>query len=74
MVEVTVAQAKAQFSSLLDAVEAAGAEVINCLGKANAALVPRWSVRDLFPSYFAVALLEMRQQNLAWPQLNFLEG
>ncbi len=49
MVQVTVAQAKAQFSSLLDAVQAGETVVITRRGKAIAELVPRCSVRDLLP-------------------------
>ena len=54
MVEVTVAQAKAQFSSLLDAVEAGETVVITRCGKAIAELVPRCSVRDLLPQLAAL--------------------
>jgi prevent-host-death family protein len=49
MVQVTVAEAKTQLSSLLDAVEAGQAVVITRRGKAIAELVPRCSVRDLLP-------------------------
>jgi prevent-host-death family protein len=49
MVQVTVAEAKAKLSGLLDAVEAGEAVVITRRGKAIAELVPRCSVRDLLP-------------------------
>ncbi|MCX5951269.1 MAG: type II toxin-antitoxin system prevent-host-death family antitoxin [Cyanobacteria bacterium] len=49
MVQVTVAQAKAQLSSLLDAVEAGQAVVITRRGKPIAELVPRCSIRNLLP-------------------------
>ncbi|MCP9774010.1 type II toxin-antitoxin system prevent-host-death family antitoxin [Cyanobium sp. HWJ4-Hawea] len=49
MVQVTVAEAKTQLSSLLDAVEAGQAVVITRRGKAIAELVPRCSVHDLLP-------------------------
>jgi prevent-host-death family protein len=49
VVQVTVAEAKTQLSSLLDAVEAGQAVVITRRGKAIAELVPRCSVRDLLP-------------------------
>ena len=49
MVQVTVAEAKAQLSSLLDAVEAGQAVVITRRGKAIAELVPRLHVHDLLP-------------------------
>jgi prevent-host-death family protein len=49
MVQVTVAEAKTQLSSLLDAVEAGEAVVITRRGKPIAELVPRCSVRDLLP-------------------------
>ena len=52
--EVTVAQAKAQLSSLLDAVEAGEPVVITRRGKAIADLVPRRSVRDLLPQLEAL--------------------
>jgi len=54
MVQVTVAQAKAQFSSLLDAVQAGETVVITRRGKAIAELVPRRSVRDLRPQLAAL--------------------
>ncbi|MDM7937033.1 MAG: type II toxin-antitoxin system prevent-host-death family antitoxin [Cyanobium sp. CZS 48M] len=47
--QVTVAEAKSQLSSLLDAVEAGQAVVITRRGKAIAELVPRCTVRDLLP-------------------------
>ena len=51
---MTVAKAKAQFSSLLDAVEAGETVVITRCGKAIAELVPRRSVRDLLPQLAAL--------------------
>ena len=55
MVQVTVAEAKTQLSSLLDAVEAGeAAVVITRRGKAIAELVPRCSVRDLLPQLSAL--------------------
>ena len=54
MVQVTVAQAKAQFSSLLDAVEAGETVVITRRGKAIAELVRHRSVRDLLPQLEAL--------------------
>ena len=54
MVPVTVAEAKAQRSSLLDAVEAGEAVVITRRGKPIAELVPRCSVRDLLPQLAAL--------------------
>jgi prevent-host-death family protein len=49
MVQVTVAEAKTQLSSLLDAVEAGEAVVITRRGKPIAELVSRCTVRDLLP-------------------------
>ena len=54
MVQVTVAEAKSQLSSLLDAVEAGEAVVITRRGKPIAELVPRCSVRDLLPQLAAM--------------------
>lgn len=54
MVQVTVAEAKTQLSSLLDAVEAGQAVVITRRGKPIAELVPRSSVRDLLPQLEAL--------------------
>jgi prevent-host-death family protein len=54
MVQVTVAEAKTQLSSLLDAVEAGQAVVITRRGKPIAELVPRCSVRDLLPQLAAL--------------------
>ena len=54
MVQVTVAEAKAQLSSLLDTVEAGEAVVITRRGKPIAELVPRCSVRDLLPQLAAL--------------------
>jgi prevent-host-death family protein len=53
-VQVTVAEAKARLSSLLDAVEAGEAVVITRRGKPIAELVPRCSVRDLLPQLAAL--------------------
>ena len=47
--QVTVAEAKAQLSRLLDAVEAGQPVVITRRGKAVAELVPRQAVHDLLP-------------------------
>ena len=52
--QVTVAQAKAQFSSLLDAVEAGKTVVITRRGKAIAELVRHRSVGDLLPQLEAL--------------------
>ena len=54
MVQVTVAEAKTQLSSLLDAVEDGQAVVITRRGKAIAELVPRIQVRDLLPQLAAL--------------------
>ena len=54
MVQVTVAEAKTQLSSLLNAVEAGEAVVITRRGKPIAELVPRCSVRDLLPQLAAL--------------------
>jgi prevent-host-death family protein len=54
VVQVTVAEAKTQLSSLLDAVEAGEAVVITRRGKPIAELVPRCSVRDLLPQLAAL--------------------
>ena len=54
MVQVTVAEAKARLSSLLDAVEAGEAVVITRRGKPIAELVPRIHVRDLLPQLAAL--------------------
>jgi prevent-host-death family protein len=54
MRQVTVAEAKAQLSSLLDTVEAGQAVVITRRGKAIAELVPRHAVRDLLPQLQAL--------------------
>ena len=54
MMQVTVAEAKAQLSSLLDAVEAGQAVVITRRGKPIAELVPRCAVRDLLPQLQAL--------------------
>ncbi len=51
---VTVAEAKTQLSSLLDAVEAGQAVVITRRGKPIAELVPRCAVRDLLPQLQAL--------------------
>ena len=52
--QVTVAQAKSQLSSLLDAVEAGQTVVITRRGKPIAELVPRCGVRDLLPQLQAL--------------------
>jgi len=62
MVQVTVAEAKAQLSSLLDAVEAGEAVVITRRGKPIAELVPRCSVRDLLPQLAALRAALPEQQ------------
>ena len=62
MVQVTVAEAKAQLSSLLDAVEAGEAVVITRRGKPIAELVPRCSVRDLLPQLTAMRAALPEQQ------------
>ncbi|GDX74411.1 hypothetical protein LBMAG40_10680 [Cyanobium sp.] len=54
MKQVTVAEAKAQLSSLLDAVESGQPVVITRRGKAIAELVPRHAVRDLLPQLQAL--------------------
>ncbi len=54
MKQVTVAEAKAQLSSLLDAVESGQPVVITRRGKAIAELVPRHAVRDLVPQLQAL--------------------
>jgi prevent-host-death family protein len=54
MRQVTVAEAKAQLSSLLDAVEQGQPVVITRRGKAIAELVPRHPVRDLLPQLQAL--------------------
>ena len=54
LVQVTVADAKAQLSSLLDVVEAGEAVVITRRGKPIAELVPRCRVQDLLPQLAAL--------------------
>jgi prevent-host-death family protein len=54
MMQVTVAEAKTQLSSLLDAVEAGQAVVITRRGKPIAELVRRCTVRDLLPQLAAL--------------------
>jgi prevent-host-death family protein len=54
MMQVTVAEAMTQLSSLLDAVEACQAVVITRRCKPIAELVPRCSVRDLLPQLAAL--------------------
>jgi prevent-host-death family protein len=54
MRQVTVAEAKAQLSSLLDAVEGGEPVVITRRGKPIAELVPRRPVRDLLPQLQAL--------------------
>lgn len=53
-VTVTVAEAKARLSSLLDAVQAGQAVQITRRGKAIAELVPHRAVRDLLPQLQAL--------------------
>ncbi|WP_353090547.1 type II toxin-antitoxin system prevent-host-death family antitoxin [Synechococcus lacustris] len=54
MIQVSVAEAKTQLSSLLDAVEAGQSVVITRRGKPIADLVPRCKVRDLLPQLAAL--------------------
>ena len=54
MRQVTVAEAKAHLSSLLDAVESGQTVVITRRGKPIAELVPRQAVRDLLPQLQAL--------------------
>ncbi|MEB3262270.1 MAG: type II toxin-antitoxin system prevent-host-death family antitoxin [Cyanobacteriota bacterium] len=54
MWRVTVAEAKAQLSSLLDAVERGEPVLITRRGRAVAELVPQRAVRDLLPSLLAL--------------------
>lgn len=54
MRQVTVAEAKAQLSSLLDTVAAGEAVLITRRGKPIAELVPRLPVRDLLPQLQAL--------------------
>ena len=54
MMQVTVAEAKTQLSSLLDAVEAGQAVVITRRGKPIAELVARRPVRNLLPQLQAL--------------------
>lgn len=54
MWQVAVAEAKAQLSSLLDAVERGEPVLITRRGRAVAELVPRRAVRDLLPSLQAL--------------------
>ena len=54
MVQVTVAEAKTQPTSLLDAMEAIQSVVITRRSKAIAELVPRCTVRDLLPQLAAL--------------------
>ncbi len=54
MLQVTVAEARTQLSSLLDALEAGEAMVITRRGRPIAELVPRCSVRDLLPQLAAL--------------------
>ena len=51
---IGLAEAKAQLSSLLDAVESGQPVVITRRGKAIAELVPRHAVRDLLPQLQAL--------------------
>jgi prevent-host-death family protein len=52
--QVTASEARARFSSLLDAVKAGQPVVITRRGKPIAELVPRCSVRDLLPQLQAL--------------------
>ena len=54
MLQSTVAEARSQLSSLLDAVEAGQSVVITRRGKPIAELVPRRRVRDLLPQLAAL--------------------
>ena len=54
MRQVTVAEAKAQLSSLLDVVEGGEPVLITRRGKPIAAMVPRRPVRDLLPQLQAL--------------------
>ena len=54
MIQVSVAVAKTQLSSLLVAVEAGQSVVITRRGKPIADLVPRCKVRDLLPQLAAL--------------------
>ena len=54
MIQVSVAEAKTQLSSLLDAVEAGQSVVITRRGKPIADLMPRRNVRDLLPQLAAL--------------------
>jgi prevent-host-death family protein len=54
MRQVTVAEAKAQLSSLLDAVERGEPVLITSRARAITELVPRRAVRDLLPSLQAL--------------------
>ena len=54
MIQVSVAEAKTQLSSLLDAVEAGQSVVITRRGKPIADLMPRCNVRDLLPQLAAL--------------------
>ena len=54
MIQVSVAEAKTQLSSLLVAVEAGQSVVITRRGKPIADLVPRCKVRDLLPQLAAL--------------------
>jgi prevent-host-death family protein len=63
VVHVTVAEAKTQLSSLLDAVEAGESVVITRRGKPIAELVPRCCVRDLLPQLAALREALPKQQD-----------
>jgi len=54
MTQVSVAEAKAHLSSLLDTVTKGGSVVITRRGKPIAELVPRRAVRDLLPELEAL--------------------
>ena len=69
MLRVTVAEAKTQLSSLLDAVAAGEAVVITRRGKAVAELVPRCTVRDLLPQ-LATLRASLPEQRTSGVQTN----
>ena len=54
MIQVSVAEAKTQLSSLLDAVEAGQSVVITRRGKPIADLIPRCNVGDMLPQLAAL--------------------
>ena len=74
MMQVTVAEAKTQLSSLLDAVEAGEAVVIARRGKPIAELVPRLHVRDLLPQLTALRDALPEQQASGVETMRALRG